>query len=146
MINKDVIRVIRFAIKAHEGQYYGKEPYTYHLDHVYKTFEYLFGAVSESETKVIYCHDLLEDTETSGGDLEEIGLTEEEQLAVLCLTKKAITSREDYLESFCNNRMACMVKIADSTSNLVHSLQGDNTRLIKKYTSNLTRLWEIYNE
>lgn len=141
MITPVTIKVILFASRRHLGQMYGKYQYTHHLDSVYDTYNYLFGIPDEQTTMVIYCHDLLEDTNTNLDDLGNLGLEDDSLNAVLLLTKSRGSSNEEYLEGVGTRELAIKVKIADSTSNLIHCLQDGKDSLVKKYTNNLKILW-----
>lgn len=143
----NIVWVVRkIAFELHKNQKYGKESYSYHLDHVYSTFEFLFGYVSKAEGLVVYCHDLKEDCGTTHDDLMSMGLKTHEANSVCLLSKTHGVDRETYILTLAENTLARRVKIADSTSNLIHSLKDGNARLITKYTDNLRMLWEVENE
>jgi hypothetical protein len=140
-LSEDVISVIMFSMVKHEGQMYGDNPYYYHLDDVFHTYNYLFGYPNDQVAMLIYSHDLIEDTDTKYADLMSLGLDEEVVLALELLTKPKGMDRDIYIRRVLQSEMATKVKKADSLSNLVHSFKSGNERLINKYTENLKQLY-----
>lgn len=132
--------IIKFAIEKHCAQKYGSKPYQYHLYHVLETYRSIFGEPSESVTKIIFLHDILEDTDATIEELREVGLNGAEINCIKFLTKTEGVLREDYILALNNTTTARKVKIADSMSNLMHSIKDDKKRLINKYLSNLAML------
>lgn len=138
--------VVDNAFWLHKAQSYGGIPYSHHLNHVNKTYRYLFGYAEDSIVKVIYLHDSLEDTVATETYLLIKGLSRYEVDVIKLLTKDPNSSKLEYLEKLSTNKDAVMVKIADSTSNLMYSYKSGNIRLIEKYQNNLEILWGYYGK
>jgi (p)ppGpp synthase/HD superfamily hydrolase len=63
-MNRDVVRALDFARKAHGDQKYGDQPYMYHVEQVVSTAAQFGGSVTEQIVAAL--HDVLEDTEVTG--------------------------------------------------------------------------------
>lgn len=62
------LKARRFATEAHVGQFYGREPYTVHLEAVYTLLASApRGEVSDAALIAAWLHDTLEDTATTYG-------------------------------------------------------------------------------
>lgn len=142
-LSRNMVQVLNFAVAKHHGQKYGDKEYFHHLDNVYQTYCYLFGEPDEQTFMLVYCHDILEDTDATVQELLEMGLSEDSISSLLKLTKKKGVPNHKYLSDLVYDRDALLVKIADSTSNLNYSLRDGNDRLIVKYTNNLRYLYQF---
>lgn len=148
---------VELAVKYHEDQKYGDSglPYIYHLQQVdqlviaaYKPkglkhqepYSKHPGDEMDNLRAIAFLHDILEDTGCSVSDLCESGISDEVVKAVIAITKYDDESYEDYLRSVMNNPLALKVKIADTASNLTHSVIDQNQRRIDKYIRQLNIL------
>lgn len=148
---------VELAIKYHEGQEYGDSglPYIYHLkcvdDLVIAAYAPKDRTHSEPYSKhpgdemdnlraVAFLHDILEDTECTVPDLYDAGLNDLVVYAVVAITKYPDLRYEDYLQFVINNPLALKVKIADTATNLAHSVLDQNQRRIDKYIKQLNIL------
>lgn len=144
------------AVKYHEDQEYGDSglPYIYHLHQVdqlvvaaykpkglkhHEPFSKHPGDEMDNLRAIAFLHDILEDTKCSVFKLIDAGLTDTVVEAILAITKKDETY-EDYLRGVMNNPLALKVKIADTASNLAHSVIDQNQRRIDKYVRQLNIL------
>lgn len=148
-----------FAIKAHGGQKYGKEPdappYHFHLDQVARlvtaalqgppwshwlsgwTYEQMAAALA-----VAYLHDVVEDTDTTVEEVK-VAFGSEVAEAVALLTDEPGKNRKERkaktyakLAKASTNTaglVARIVKTADRLANVHHSKLKDNTGLFKMY-------------
>lgn len=68
---------------------------------------------------VAWLHDLVEDTDVTGGDLFDMGYSETVVEAVLLLTKPDELTYREYIDRLCEsgNRRAILVKLADNADN-----------------------------
>lgn len=69
-LSNKILAARQYAIEKHKDQKYGEHPYVYHLDQVYNiAVEMNLG---EDYMIAAYLHDVLEDTDTTKKELEEI--------------------------------------------------------------------------
>lgn len=145
----------RFAVDKHEGQMYGDKPYAYHLWHVDQLIVKAFkpvnldpgqpysdkpGSEIDKLRAIAFLHDVLEDTDATVTDLLDLGLCEEVVRAVVAITKYPDESYNKYIQGVLDNPLAHKVKIADTCTNLAHSLLENNEKRIKKYKRQLSLL------
>ena len=144
-----------FAAVAHEGQMYGKNPYTQHLTDVVSNVEcevlshQFYGSPFSTEAVRVlvdsaWLHDVVEDTDVS---LETIRTLFGEQVAdvVDLLTKKKGLSYKKYIDNIKQNEYARLVKIADTKSNLAQSFYDNNQKRVLKYAKQLELLEDMYD-
>jgi len=130
--------VIAFAHVAHVNQFRRDKttPYITHPEKVANLVKPDYHAEMTA-----WLHDVLEDTNTSIADLQQLGapyyLPEPVIDAVVLLTKKKNEPYKDYLEKVKRNPIARKVKIADMVSNL---MDAPTKRQIEKYTQGLFSL------
>ena len=143
-----VQRMKRLANAAHEkeGQTYGQMGYGYHLQQVAEEV----GKVVRTDDSfysihqiVAYGHDLFEDTDVSAIELLDQGFSSLVIDAIHAITHQEGESRPAYLSRCMQNPIALRVKIADTLSNLTHSVRDGNRNLIARYTSQLNYLHNI---
>lgn len=140
---------VAYATEAHGSQLYGDKPYTYHLDEVAKKYLYLFReCATEGGVIVSYLHDVLEDAGKTEEDLLRAGFSSGVVHCVSKLTRWPYLSKEHYIRDLvalrCNPTIlsvAWQVKVADTLSNLEHSMKEENNRRIDKYTKQLRALY-----
>lgn len=137
------IKAMKFAYKAHEGQYdYSGVPYVFHPIHVAEQM------TDELTTCIALLHDVLEDTSTTLSQLEAEFPAEITQ-AILLLTHDPSTDYLDYVRRLCQNPLARKVKIADISHNTdetrLSSIQPDPDRL-KHWRVKYAKAWEIIRE
>jgi (p)ppGpp synthase/HD superfamily hydrolase len=106
-------QAIALAAQAHMGQV-DKAGAPYIL-HPLRLMASMNGAL---ERQVAVLHDVLEDSDTSVGDLFQIGLCEEVVDAVYTLTRQSGESYMDFIERVRKNPLAARVKIADLLDNM----------------------------
>jgi (p)ppGpp synthase/HD superfamily hydrolase len=125
------------AVANHEGQFRrdGKTAYIEHVECVAGHFK---GDENDWVQKcVAYLHDVVEDTELTLVDLENIGVDGAVVAAVDALTKEKGVDYFDYLEAVAQNRVARQVKVADILSNLLDNPTADQ---VSKYSRALLQL------
>ena len=147
---------VTLAIEYHGDQKYGDsdKPYIYHLACVdklvisayapkdighYEPYSKEPGDEIDNLRAIAYLHDVLEDTDCKVFDLIDAGLNDDVINAVIAITKKG-DSYEDYLRIVMSNPLALKVKIADTATNLAHSIFAQNDRRIEKYMRQLNIL------
>lgn len=127
------------AILYHGEQKYGCEDYVYHLDNVVNKVIFLYYETDYNMISLItvaYFHDILEDTDMSIQHLKE-WCTPYELEAIQAITKVYGESLQDYYKKVCTNKISHLVKIADTLTNLEHSLKDGNNYRINKYSKQL---------
>ncbi|NQZ76401.1 MAG: hypothetical protein HRT61_09870 [Ekhidna sp.] len=142
----------RFAVQAHKGQKYGTRGYDFHLNEVAeKTAELMdaWGITNPDERDIYLCvafgHDLFEDTEATYPQIQEMFSTTI-ATGILIMTKGKNQSRADYISGMGQSEYACLVKIADSSRNLHHSVNARSQRRVDKYTANISELLVVWSE
>ena len=118
MINTKLTRkAMIIAYEAHKNQVdKSGVPYIYHPIHVAEQMD------TENECIIALLHDVVEDTNVTFKQLEEVFSKEIIDLLKL-LTREENIEYDEYIKRIKNNSIACKVKIADLTHNL------DKTRL-----------------
>lgn len=117
------------ALKFHQGQMYGKEPYMYHLDMVADRCK------KENDDRlavIAILHDILEDTPCTLGTL--YALFDKDIVNAVGALSKLIPGEpyEVYIQVVRGNPLALKVKMYDSLCNLEESmLRGDKKRILK---------------
>jgi (p)ppGpp synthase/HD superfamily hydrolase len=133
-----MMKAKRFAEKAHLGQKYGEQPYTYHLEGVVKLVELRTkdDPMLSTYVAVAWLHDTLEDTTATYKDLvDEFGVCIAE--SVQYLTKVKGEEYEAYMRKVLLSAIAREVKICDTLFNLTESFKGGNQKGIQKYPRQL---------
>lgn len=135
-----------FAVNKHGNQKYGKMCYAYHLQNVVDKIQSrnvwcnIHKMVDMQLTYVCaYLHDVVEDTKTTIEDIEVI-FGEDVAEIVDILTHKDSDSYNKYLERVATNKIATIIKIADSMTNLEHSTMEMDTDRMSKYSYNIAFL------
>ena len=118
MINTKLTRkAMIIAYEAHKNQVdKSGVPYIYHPIHVAEQMD------TENECIIALLHDVVEDTNVTFKQLEEVFPKEIIDILKL-LTREENIEYDEYIKRIKNNSIACKVKIADLTHNL------DKTRL-----------------
>jgi (p)ppGpp synthase/HD superfamily hydrolase len=118
MINTKLTRkAMIIAYEAHKNQTdKSGVPYIYHPIHVAEQMN------TENECIIALLHDVVEDTNVTFKQLEEVFSKEIIDILKL-LTREENIEYDEYIKRIKNNSIACKVKIADLTHNL------DKTRL-----------------
>jgi (p)ppGpp synthase/HD superfamily hydrolase len=134
-----------FAIDAHSGQNYGAHPYMLHLEGVVAILKH-FGYIDDHILAAAWLHDVLEDTNTTKGDLAH-HFPDEVICLVDALTDRPGANRRErnaltYPRIRKAGRDAVAIKLADRISNTIVSLQ-DGTRFMKMYQSEYPRFREL---
>jgi (p)ppGpp synthase/HD superfamily hydrolase len=133
-----------FASMAHIGQKYGSEPYTVHLARVMDNVE---SCVAAKDVCIADClevaalHDIIEDTTTTSDELRMF-FSNVVVDAVIALTKFEGKTMDTYYLEVKANRLARIVKIADTLANLQESVANMNKKRVEKYTKQLNILME----
>jgi (p)ppGpp synthase/HD superfamily hydrolase len=129
-------KAIATAAKAHEGQLdKAGMPYILH------SLRLMLKMDSETEMIAAVLHDVIEDSETTAGDLADMGFSDEVLKAVVCLTRRENESYEDLIERAKANPISRKVKIADLEDNMdikrLDSLTEKDVQRLGKYH----RMW-----
>lgn len=125
-----------FAIKHHGDQKYGDKPYSYHLDSVVSLLE----PYGEKAQVIGYLHDVVEDTDVSLAEIEELFGTEISQ-AVGMLTDQPGKNRKERKQKTYDLmatvqgdlEIALLVKTADRLANITACLEHGRTDKLKMY-------------
>ena len=115
-------KVLVLATNAHAGQFdKGGKPY---ILHPLKVMHYLKTDDEELQC-IALLHDVVEDTDTSWKDLEELGCTDRILNAVRALTKLPGQTYDEYKEVVLANEDAMRVKLCDLRHNTdIRRLKG----------------------
>ena len=115
-------KVLLLATNAHAGQFdRGGKPY---ILHPLKVMHYLKTDDEELQC-IALLHDVVEDTNTSWHDLEDIGCTKRVLAAVKALTKMPGQTYDEYKETVFANEDAMRVKLCDLRHNTdIRRLKG----------------------
>jgi (p)ppGpp synthase/HD superfamily hydrolase len=99
---------------------------------------------SEEEKTIGVLHDLLEDTDYTAADLEEMGYSDEIVQALVCLAKREGESYDQFIERVETNPMARKVKMADLKDNMnlerIPSPTRKDLQRLEKYQAALEKL------
>lgn len=140
-------KAITFAMEAHKDQKYGDKPYLYHLDQVDQLVTKTQGrnAVDigdriDNLRAIAFLHDVIEDTDTTYEELYESGFNEHVVEAVGMLSKVEGESYEQYIEGVLTNELATVVKLCDTSANLMNSIMEGNVKRINKYSKQIQLL------
>lgn len=136
------LKLLDIINNAHSEQKYGKYPYTYHLTNV----NLIAGGLNKEfdrylVSSVAIAHDLLEDTPFTSSMLEGLGINKV-IISALELLDKTGKEYMEYINKVKFSKLATLVKIADTFTNLEHSLKDGNTKRIIKYSKQLQLLHE----
>lgn len=116
----NIAKTLDFIKTAHGDQLYGKLPYWTHPRAVALRGRKIFGNKFNSEAvKTAFLHDVVEDTNTSLDDLQELDFSDQVIEAVSLLTKDKALSYEQNIKKIIGsgNPLAMMVKYADNYEN-----------------------------
>lgn len=148
MNTERIDKAMSLAYKYHEGQMYGDNPYTYHLESVANKVMELYPNDSYLEELIVvaWLHDILEDTLCYLWHLEwEIG--EPSTTAILFLTQGKNEPRGQYLNDIKSSvgseagQIAYRVKVADALCNLQESVINGDSRRVKRYCDTISILF-----
>ena len=110
----------RAATDAHKGQTRWDKsiPYITHPCAVANEFKDVEGEEGVFLRTVAWLHDVVEDTDLTLDNLEELGFSRDVTEAVCLVTKIKDDDYIDYILRISRNRVACLVKLADIRHNL----------------------------
>lgn len=133
----------KLASFSHHGQKYGSHDYCdYHLAGVAQIAECHILASDENiddVRSVAWLHDILEDTSLTE-ELLRSHFGDTITNAVVLLTKEDGYNYDEYIRRICGNRLAWIVKIADTLFNLKESALMGNASRTNKYSNQLNLL------
>lgn len=140
-------KAIQFAKEAHKAQMYGEHPYIYHLAQVDRLVTQTQGRNAievgdrmDNLRAIAFLHDVVEETGTTIEDLYDAGFNEEVVQAVGMLTKVDGESYREYIEGVLTNKFATIVKLCDTSANLMNSIMEGNVYRINKYSKQIQLL------
>lgn len=142
MLYKEIYELVK---SAHKDQKYGNSPYTFHLVSVSDKVYELFGADLYTK-KIALLHDVLEDTHITENDLRGMLIPDQVIRAVVLLTKTESLGYTEYLRNIVHNERAFKVKVADSYCNLTESIKIGDVKRIRKYSSQIEKLYKLRKE
>lgn len=136
-----VDKVLKFAMEKHEGQFdKAGEKYILHPLHIALQMD------TEEEKIVALLHDVLEDTDATEKDLEDLGLTKETIKHIKCLTRPKDVPYMEYIKKIALDKVAKKVKLKDLEHNMDTSrFKGSSDKaqsLMKRYQKAYTFLKE----
>ena len=120
-----------YASKHHNGQWYGKNPYMFHLKSV---SDVALDCDYTDESILMSCllHDIIEDTEVTYKDIKE-KFGEEVAEIVYCVTDELGRNRKERksktYKKIRNNPKSIVVKLCDRISNITESMGSVNYNL-----------------
>lgn len=149
----NIQNTIMLMEEYHRGQTYGRKAYLNgHLVPVANEARLVLAreqqgikpTVDDKETVCLIglLHDSLEDTSMTSDKLLELGYSQEIVDSVIAITKLPQQSWKDYLRQVKKNKLALIVKKADTFINLQNSYKDGNYSRIKKYTEQLSFLFK----
>lgn len=140
-------KAIQFAMEAHKDQKYGEQPYIHHLVQVDRLVSQTQGRIvceigdrMDNLRAIAFLHDVVEDTDTTYEELYEAGFNEQVVEAVGRITKHPSLSYKQYIDNVLGNELATIVKLCDTSANLMNSIMEGNVKRINKYTKQLRLL------
>jgi (p)ppGpp synthase/HD superfamily hydrolase len=138
---------LKFAAEKHDGQYdKAGMPYIFH---VLKVMHYL-KTDDEELMCIAVLHDVIEDTNATRRDLQDIGMTDRVMKAVHLLTKRENEPNDLYLKFISMNKDAILVKMADLRHNMdIRRLKGvteKDLQRLAKYAKSYEYLKEALKE
>lgn len=156
-MQEQLVIAVPLAIEYHGEQKYGDSdlPYIYHLNCVDQLVisAYAPKGLSHSEQyskepgdeidllrALSYLHDVKEDTNITDQIMLDAGICQELIDAVNAISKVDGEKYSDYMIKVMSNPLALKVKIADTATNLAHSVFSQNERRIEKYSRQLNIL------
>lgn len=148
---------VPLAIEYHGDQKYGDSdlPYIYHLNcvdqlvisaYVPKDRDHSEPYSKEPGDEIdllrslAYLHDAKEDTHIADQIMLDAGICQVLVDAVTAISKVDGESYPDYMRKVMANPLSLKVKIADTASNLAHSIFAQNQRRVDKYRRQLNIL------
>ena len=139
MINTKLTRkAMIIAYEAHKNQVdKSGVPYIYHPIHVAEQMD------TENECIIALLHDVVEDTNVTFKQLEEVFSKEIIDILKL-LTREENIEYDEYIKRIKNNSIACKVKIADLTHNLDKTRLDFVTEVDVKRNEKYKRLYKFY--
>jgi len=152
IITKLNIRTGALAIELHKGQTYGDKPYMYHINNVAQKVVFLYGKEKPTDDDelellllliIALLHDSIEDTTATTESLLDFGIPEALVHSIDCVTKREGESLNAYYKRVVSDDRAFKIKIADTLTNLEHSLQSNVQRRINKYVNQLEQLYKL---
>lgn len=135
-------KALYFAVAAHSGQKYGNQPYHYHLNQVDRMVKQCYDGHPKLEElrAIAWLHDVIEDTDKTVDDIKDLGMPGDVVGAVYLLTKREHVSYEEYIEFINCNELARIVKLCDTSCNLMNSVHEGRLNNINKYTKQIQLL------
>lgn len=148
---------VPLAIEYHGEQKYGDSdlPYIYHLNCVDQLVISAYAPKDRNHAEqyskepgdeidllrsLAYLHDAKEDTHITDQNMLDAGICQVLVDAVTAISKVEGESYPDYMRKVMANPLALKVKIADTASNLAHSVFAQNQRRVDKYCRQLNIL------
>ena len=113
----------KFAVKSHGNQSYGSQPYSYHLEKVYKN-TVRFGG-SEVEQQAAWLHDVIEDTKITKSDVAKAFGGKVARIVDLVSNR---ASKEATFKRVRTDRSAVFVKLCDRLANVSAGSKNDMYR------------------
>lgn len=106
--------IILFAYNKHHGQFdKAGLPYIFHVHHVVRDVAWR----GKDYEIVAWCHDLIEDTDTTYDDLRKLGLSPNLIQSINCLTHRKNEEYFNYIDRVLLDEISVFVKIADLNHN-----------------------------
>lgn len=148
---------VDLALEYHGDQKYGDSdyPYIYHLNNVdqlviaayapkdrghHEPYSKEPGDEIDLLRALSYLHDVKEDTHITDQDMINAGICQILVDAVNAISKVKGESYAEYMHKVMANPLSLKVKIADTATNLAHSIYDQNERRIEKYKKQLSIL------
>lgn len=130
---------------AHAGQKYGGYDYSYHLEAAVAQGRALFPESPKLDLilQALWLHDVVEDTDMTTTELEDLGFDPQVVDAVKRVSKVESQDMQSYYEGIAKHKLAFKVKVADTMANLAQSTKERQSKRIRKYSQQLTVLHDL---
>jgi (p)ppGpp synthase/HD superfamily hydrolase len=143
----DIKKIREFAEDAHKNQKYGENPYSYHLEHVYRTLKF-FDVKDDSLLCASWLHDTIEDAGTTYGMIESTFSKDVADLVFAVTNEEGKNRKERNSKTYPKikaNLRGTILKLADRIANTVESIEN-NPGLLEMYKKEYTSFKEgIFN-
>lgn len=134
----DLAAIKAFCQIAHDerGQRYGAYPYYFHLTLVAQIAR-KYGFIKDYFQAACFGHDLLEDTNKTLEDLQDVGFPDESILLIQLVTNEPGANRKERIErtypKIAKSKEAVALKLCDRLANVIFCKHSQNLSLTGMY-------------
>ena len=127
----DLKEIIRYAVRSHEGQFYGNFPYSTHLSDVYDVL-IEFGIQDSVLLAGAWLHDILEDRDRNYADIKRIADIEVAEVVYAVTDEKGKNRKERHEKTWpgiLSIERAIVLKQADMIANMRRGIREKSRQL-----------------